>query len=319
MSSKGQEMKVTLNENDILLGRGGALWKNKGNENLRSLASMYMNRYNSVPKFKKIFIAKSIVSKLQHLDPPGRFLRKVTDHEDGSVYWVEASEDKAIEKVSQVLRDLRRKRYRKSPSPPQPSIISTVLPPTPLPYSQIIVPDQSCLMRGRSSPYYRPTWQEYQQKEESLFLIRNREVSCDRHNVNVPFQVNTRPQERNRMCYYEDHQHERELYDNTERKRKYYYQDHQHEKELYDNKEIKRKNYYQDHQHQRESYTQQPQGTKREYYCENHQYQREFYEQMALRRRLHVKESNPVDIVQNSSPPFTKQQWTLISCPYYYS
>jgi hypothetical protein len=96
---------TTLNENDVLLGRGGRVYMYNGNQQLRDLAQSHLSNYNRAVKSGKPLIAKEITSKIQTMYPPGRFLKKVSKKNE----WREVSNVVAVEKVSQVLRDIRRR------------------------------------------------------------------------------------------------------------------------------------------------------------------------------------------------------------------
>ncbi len=98
---------ITPNENDVLLGRGGRVFKHAGNKKLRDLATLYFERYNTARKADKTLVAKDVVEQVQNLHPPGRFLKKKVD---GLSYcsWVGVPYEVAVEKVSQVIRDIRR-------------------------------------------------------------------------------------------------------------------------------------------------------------------------------------------------------------------
>ena len=92
---------IELNENDILLGRGGNNNKHVGNIQLRSLAHTHRVAYGQASKKAKSAIARELVNYIKSLTPIGRFLRKnpATDN------WEHADEAIAKEKVSQALRD----------------------------------------------------------------------------------------------------------------------------------------------------------------------------------------------------------------------
>ncbi len=106
---KDEEEIITLpTENDILLGRGGNGFKHLGNQKLRDISNGYFYRYNNVKKSEKPLIVKAIWEQFKAMDPPGRFLKRKPSSAPDEECWVEVSEEVGIEKVSQVLRDLRR-------------------------------------------------------------------------------------------------------------------------------------------------------------------------------------------------------------------
>ncbi|KAL7551868.1 hypothetical protein ACHAWF_015086 [Thalassiosira exigua] len=88
--------------NDVLLGRGVATNRHRGNENFRSIVSEHVSVYVTSKKKQKMIISKSIVDYVKtELAPPGRFLAK--DPATGS--WYEVEERRALEKTAQALRD----------------------------------------------------------------------------------------------------------------------------------------------------------------------------------------------------------------------
>lgn len=97
---------VTFNENDVLLGRGGKVHRFIGNQKLKDLAHSHLDSYNRVTKSEKPLIAKEIVNTIQALVPPGRFLKRTAADKN---IWEEVTNIVAIEKVCQVLRDIRRR------------------------------------------------------------------------------------------------------------------------------------------------------------------------------------------------------------------
>lgn len=97
------------NQNDIFLGRGGNMWRKEGNNRLRNICQQWNHKYNSVPKAKKPMIAKTIVDQVKAMEPPGRFLKKRCESSGVSdIAWEEVDDSVAIEKVSQLFRDIRR-------------------------------------------------------------------------------------------------------------------------------------------------------------------------------------------------------------------
>lgn len=138
---------IEMNENDILLGRGGNNNKHAGNIQLRTLAHTHRVAYGQATKKAKSAIARELVNYIKSLTPTGRFLRK----NPASDNWEEAEESIAKEKVSQALRDAvsgkdtgagaddvvknktsARLQYSSIPSSPSPSSAPTPpLPPVP--------------------------------------------------------------------------------------------------------------------------------------------------------------------------------------------
>jgi len=93
---------VDVRELDVLLGRGAAINYHFGNRRYRQLISEYRPAYYSAAKNEKAAIARDIVDIIRNASSPGRFLSK--DPVKQGV-WVEVSEGRAREKVSQALRE----------------------------------------------------------------------------------------------------------------------------------------------------------------------------------------------------------------------
>ena len=110
--------KSELNRNDVLSGRGGCVNAYCGNVQFRALVGQPKIRdmYNQSRRKEKAFIAKKIVQLIRSLDPPGRFLEedRRTDN-----CWIEIGDAKAMEKVKQAMREMRRSSLKKSKSPKQ--------------------------------------------------------------------------------------------------------------------------------------------------------------------------------------------------------
>jgi hypothetical protein len=93
---------IDVRELDVLLGRGAAINYHFGNRRFRQLVSEYRPAYYSAAKNEKAAIAREIVDVIRNASSPGRFLLK--DPVKQGV-WVEVSEERAREKVSQALRE----------------------------------------------------------------------------------------------------------------------------------------------------------------------------------------------------------------------
>ena len=61
-----------LNENDILLGRGGKNNQWVGNEKLRNIARRRCHEYQKASKKGKSQVSREIVEKIRRMKPPGR-------------------------------------------------------------------------------------------------------------------------------------------------------------------------------------------------------------------------------------------------------
>jgi len=127
---------TTPTNNDILLGRGRNGFQHSGNKKLRNLCHANMYQYYIMKKSDKPLLAMAIFDQVKAVtNPPVRFLKRINDGENASnknttnqgqqpnsqsyssssspsspvsSCWVEVSEEAGIEKVTQVLRDLRR-------------------------------------------------------------------------------------------------------------------------------------------------------------------------------------------------------------------
>jgi len=93
---------ISLQEFDIVGGRGGKIQNRKGNEFFRRLVKNLHEFYENA-KEKKL-VAKSIVLSLEKQNPPSRFVE--FDKKNGHYY--ELEEDKKIQKVSQAIRDINK-------------------------------------------------------------------------------------------------------------------------------------------------------------------------------------------------------------------
>ena len=92
---------------DVLFGRGEATKKHPGNQRLRDIVASFRQQFVQTKKnSEKRAIAKNIVSQIHALQPPGRFLIKVTDVAGGQAdIWVVAVDTMVEDKVMQRLRD----------------------------------------------------------------------------------------------------------------------------------------------------------------------------------------------------------------------
>ena len=90
-----------LNENDVLMGRGGHNFEHSGNEQLRNICRAKVPEYRRARKKLKSIISKAILTQIKGMDPPGRFLRKCCKTKT----WKLAKDSVAREKVCQSLRD----------------------------------------------------------------------------------------------------------------------------------------------------------------------------------------------------------------------
>lgn len=108
-TSQDKKEKITkLNSNDVLCGRGSGPNDHCGNIAFRKLVSTRRKEYlTTSTRAQKAVIAKEIVNVVWSLDPPGRFLEKAGGEEG---CWNVTSEEKALEKVKQALRQMRHRK-----------------------------------------------------------------------------------------------------------------------------------------------------------------------------------------------------------------
>uniref|UniRef100_A0A7S1Z609 DUF6824 domain-containing protein n=1 Tax=Trieres chinensis TaxID=1514140 RepID=A0A7S1Z609_TRICV len=103
---------LSLNPNDVLCGRGSGPNDHAGNISFRRLILSRKAEYLSTnTRSIKARIAKEIIDHVHELDPPGRFLKKIeretSNHSGSKEAWSVVSEDVALEKAKQALRQNR--------------------------------------------------------------------------------------------------------------------------------------------------------------------------------------------------------------------
>ena len=91
-----------IHRNDIILGRGGALYKHAGNQFLRDLATSLAPTYIHSSKGEKSRLSRQMVDIVTSQEPPGRFLKLVVGTNNT---FEEVHCSVAREKTSQCLRD----------------------------------------------------------------------------------------------------------------------------------------------------------------------------------------------------------------------
>ena len=106
------EIPEGLRQYDVLSGRGAFVNEYPGNQHLRSLATVRHEQFRTGNYAEKRKMALEIVNEIKSRDPPGRFLKKSDIHgENGPLIggeWVQMSDEKAVAKTCQVLRDMKR-------------------------------------------------------------------------------------------------------------------------------------------------------------------------------------------------------------------
>lgn len=104
---------IVPNEHDILCGRGVNIAQHAGNERFRALIQSRhdANYCHSYTTSEKRAVAEDIISHLQQLVPPGRFLKRPGRSKNSRGLegpWEELSEKESIKKTCQALRDCNR-------------------------------------------------------------------------------------------------------------------------------------------------------------------------------------------------------------------
>ena len=97
-----------LRTNDILCGRGSGPNDHIGNINFRELIALERDNYlGTSSRVGKNRIAIAILNHVRSKVPPGRFLERVSGKGKSNAMWIVVTEDKAMEKIKQALRQIR--------------------------------------------------------------------------------------------------------------------------------------------------------------------------------------------------------------------
>lgn len=102
-SSSNPDIVITINENDVLCGRGGETNHHPGNIQYRRLVKIHQRAYLEAKRRDKPRIAKIIVDQIRNQNPSGRFLKKINCRD--KLMWQDVGNVKAREKTSQALRE----------------------------------------------------------------------------------------------------------------------------------------------------------------------------------------------------------------------
>jgi hypothetical protein len=103
-----------VRQNDVLCGRGQGMYNHHGNGYFRQLVEQRRHLYLDAAPYKcdKRLISGEIVHAIHNLNPPGRFLarlsgrkRRQQGRQVSDITWYEVSYDKAREKACQSLRE----------------------------------------------------------------------------------------------------------------------------------------------------------------------------------------------------------------------
>lgn len=99
----GSTSSVGPTSNDVLCGRGKRIDSHEGNIRFRDIVSKKKQEYlaNSTTYLRKFHIALDVVTEIQKLEPPGRFLE--LDSKSG--LWVDIGDVRARKKAGKALRE----------------------------------------------------------------------------------------------------------------------------------------------------------------------------------------------------------------------
>lgn len=102
-----------VNDHDVLSGRGAFVNGHIGNARFRELCSERKPQFDAGTYTEKRTLATDVVSIIRSLTPPGRFLKRIKEGSEPEFAstmpeWEELSEDKAVHKACQVMRDIAR-------------------------------------------------------------------------------------------------------------------------------------------------------------------------------------------------------------------
>jgi hypothetical protein len=97
--------RISVNDNDVLLGRGAGTRERKGNRQFLSIVQQYKEVYSlTTTRAEKLAVAREILNRVKGQSPPGRFLEPCEDIRSHEL-WQEVDFDKAIGKIKQALRE----------------------------------------------------------------------------------------------------------------------------------------------------------------------------------------------------------------------
>ena len=91
----------SINENDVLCGRGGLTNQHLGNKKFRALVKQLQEKYITRKKHEKTLLSQAVVAVVRGSSPAGRFLKQ--DVQTGM--WYDIGDEMATEKTSQAFRE----------------------------------------------------------------------------------------------------------------------------------------------------------------------------------------------------------------------
>lgn len=92
---------ITPHENDVVSGRGSGANRHVGNAKFRELVRDNKALYMKLTKHEKMSVARTILATISSRAPSGRFLQKNPE----TFQWFEIGPSRALEKISQALRE----------------------------------------------------------------------------------------------------------------------------------------------------------------------------------------------------------------------
>jgi hypothetical protein len=105
------EATNSLNEDDVICGRGKHCFCHPGNQKFRKLVETFLPAYAKAScKVEKSVVVSNIVDAVRRSSPNGGFVKQ--DEVSGN--WMEVGDHLAREKVGQALRDAMHTEYRSS-------------------------------------------------------------------------------------------------------------------------------------------------------------------------------------------------------------
>ena len=96
------ELRRDIGKHDVLLGRGNGIANYQGNISFRNIVWGYRDAYERAHRDAKRCIAIRVMRAISALDPPGQFVER---YETGKAKFVAVSEERALEKTCQALRE----------------------------------------------------------------------------------------------------------------------------------------------------------------------------------------------------------------------
>jgi hypothetical protein len=101
----------SLNEDDVICGRGKQCFQHPGNRKFRDIVEMFLPAYADAScKVEKSIVVSNIVDAVRTSSPNGGFVKQ----DEVSGHWREVGDRLAREKVGQALRDALHTHYRSS-------------------------------------------------------------------------------------------------------------------------------------------------------------------------------------------------------------